>query len=50
MCWQNGDIITLKTNASDTFSATQYKDKQSSVGNAIEGVIANETSSRKIKL
>jgi len=50
MCRQNGDIRTFKTNVSDTFSATQHKDKQSSVGNAIDGVIANEASSRKTKL
>jgi len=26
MCRQNGDIITFKTNVSDTYSATQHKD------------------------
>jgi hypothetical protein len=49
MCRQNGEIGTFKTNASDTFSATPSQ-RQSSVGNAIEGVISKEASSHKTKL
>jgi hypothetical protein len=45
MCRQHGVIGTLKKNASDTFSATPSR-RQSSVGNAFEGVTAHEASSR----
>jgi hypothetical protein len=63
MCRQNGDIITFKTNVSDTFSATYHKDSTQLAMQLkvllqtkrphikpTEGVIANEASSHKTKL